>query len=584
MESKKLKHDGDEEMRQAELVPFFDNVPDHLICDILEFIAAPEIGVSVDGLSAFVKFGMTCKRMRALVNGSAVWKRVDPGEIGFEMFLSAGCDADELARLDSFARLRQLSECETFTLRGGRFDGAAKRCVEGLADGCSRVKHFSVIGITVSLCALGTLLSIPPEELPHSLGFGDAGRLCDPDRLDTLELSATPCEEILSNRMRHRFERDPISRRLVLRVLRLDHDSQMARNIVAANPGITSLKLDQCGIPEMSYSALIKPLAALSELTCDNAMLKYLEGEDATADGVAPLVSIKKLKVRRSDNSILSHRCFSRFPNLETLDLSQTTISYDALVYIAMLQNLTDISVNLGAREQCLTLEQYDRARVALHGVGKSGGALFRRVWIRGGSLSPVPLLGGSRCAALETVEAIDIWSDPIDTARAIARPSLREVRMGFYDETEYLDAVSKNPRVYHMEYSASMLFLLDSCPKLRSVDFPADDLDLCDARVIFPDSPPRWFPPVNAFSLRKVRLLLGPWSAEHLPRLSRAFAYATELTLAGQAREFGNDIAKFVGACPNIVRVNVETAYPLRYWTREAFPKHVEIVQRESS
>ena len=509
--------------------PYYDFVPDHLVYDIMEFIAAPEIGASFDGLRAFAWFGATCRRMRKLMETSAVWKQLNPGAIVDEMATRPG------AR--SFWNLPCLVQCERMETHQPINPGVLSRMPNlkylslfqertiGLADATSKLSHL--------------------VQLTHR-HTGDRG-----------EYQMTRSSRDVTAKMWH-------VDRLTVRG-NLDVDTRSYSELAAFSTD---------GDMQLADIARLLPMPHLADLECTALTCTRLMA--TIRDRTMRLESLKILFAPPivHDFADMLRDCF---PRLRKLDLSGTITHADNLSLIWQLRELAELALCLGddadvwppsppddadtvpgrvRRSMHLTFVNAHLARCvkiaeAFERFGNSDGAPLRRVSIRGGGCAPLSgFFRGMRCTRLESVALLDRQFSADDGAALVkcAADTLLQFRVG--PETGSDKPVVTTPPHWQIGYTTGLPALLSGCRRLR-------ELHLALGRR--PDGGP-WLPVCE--SLRTLHVLV-----EHDPDwrslcdVSPAFAYITQF-------EFGVEVApcaifidvdwaaEFVKRCPNLVRV----------------------------
>jgi hypothetical protein len=569
-------HDAEPESKRMCGCPFFDDVPDHLIFDIMEFITAPEIGVSLDGLRSFVRLSATCRRMRALANSSDVWRRVDLGE----MYRSLGIECDVRKRYLRSRGVpdREIEDADEKTFASFRTLPCRSRC-ENI-----RCADSAFIDDMVNL------RRVTLEPYLKRWDFADARKkLSIPE--GSFKFSESRAEPLLARSVwqnletlsvpmirdgRHHFSIDLVrdGGGFLMAKLKTCSFGDFERRLISDNPRVRSLVI---GNPDDGYEETVRIVASLENLTeldLEGIALSHVLRE---RNG-ARMPNLRKLTVNFPKINDLS-RLSTCFPELDTLDMSRHAMAYNNLDDIAPLAKLKDVSLNFGDSEHSEKIGLEDMnfvfASMASHCLKTfcdSDGARFRRISIKGGPLRPNLFFSGKRCRELESVELFRHRMDEglVESIIAGCGKTLRDIRIGSMDTW-----VKRPIPMPTIKFAAFAAELLHRCEDLRSIDFPFDGGD--DLMDIYSM---RWG--LAGSSPRRARLVLVDpvIRKESLVVTSWAFRSTTELTFVGSAE--GNDAAVglLVCMCPNVFRVTIEGEGSIGL--RKLIPKHVEIVFRE--
>lgn len=391
---------------------YFDEMPDHLILDIMEFVAAPELGVSLDGLRAFAWLGATCRRMRALSTGAgteSVWRAVDPGNILDDIY--AECAISQLHRYgqrgpehvqrrrESFCAHPRLSLCETL---GGRHGTAVPEVRALVASGrMLGLRHVQIDDARITnMHLLPSIVSITQHNYQPGVTTARAVRNPAP-----------------ANCVRNAYSLD----KLVMPIW-----TAGTQRIVADEPGITSLSARHVELDAVELQDALRRLPALTELECDaNAVTVHL-----LMNRSPPLLRLEKLTLF-ADHGIRGPigPLGACFPALVELHAPAVILAPEDLRVMASMETLAVLRLYLPK-------EATDEHDAAIQTLGSSAGTPFRSISItRGGGISLEAFFHGRRCSKLESVTLLDrtfTWQE----AGALiehARETLTELHLGPY-------------------------------------------------------------------------------------------------------------------------------------------------------
>ena len=545
--------DGTLSAKRTAWIPPMDLLPDHAIEEIMEYIAAPEIGITLDGLRSFVRFASTCRRMRDIARASPVWRAMKPADIlcdiAHECDGRANGDAILRVRCGGFVADPRISACESLgtcswysiveeTALMGRMSSAKHACVTTTFDSVPKVmgmpskewmfdkaKKCTVAGVSLNMKTLETL----KLRLTERPGCGPALAL-----------------DLIRNPSGRGFSIDKITM----------CGCSLSMKLLDRNPGVTSLAF-LCDTEKDWIPQILDRLPSLRDFRCTFSDADYIPTIRSK-----PMTTVRKLVVSGPKPSIFaigemppsvmdhtSELC-ALFPGLEELDMSGNYCSPPGGgSSIASLGNLTALSLNMPddpiAYVECMAE------------LGNSDGAPLERLFISGGAgMSLEDLFRGKRCRALREVE-LDNRGFCAEEGSALPETLLKlRVR----------SRCALRPK-YSLRCWDGLGAALERCGGLRELGLFQFDM----TRV------PRW--PKVLPALRKVFVRIDKGEdCSALPRIARSFAYVTELEFDG-ALDDSCRFGGFVGACENVVRVTVGDRRPLR----QLVSKRIEILVRRS-
>jgi hypothetical protein len=523
-------------------------LPDFLVQEIIEYIVAPELGIHLGGLRSLMRVARTCRRARALVRSSPIWRRVEPAIVVEDMYREYGYTPACEAKCGLFSELPHIAACE-------RLGDCSRECYEvghRLIAAMTNAKHATVLSPSSDFSdALGMLGGIWQFDKIKRCRIAD-GISVRTKSLETLRLmTCVPNPDVLQTILDIHLVR---AKKGFVATKVTAKGYGMSREFFEHNPGITSFETDVFARDAIYQIGLISELADLrcNVVTADDLPMVLTEPLQKLRVLTANAERFRGTRIPEPTPWVLRHasELFALIPNLETLDMSHNHIPPDGISSIASLPNLVDVALwvpddPIGYRDSLLAL-------------ARSDGAPFRRMSIRGcAGLHMSWMVDGKRLDSLEELSVYNRSFTADDAASISDRASrtLRALRVG---------AVPKCRESYRFDKIGGILTILERCRALRELEF---ELGRASGDT-------KW--PAECPSLRSVRMRLTKnpeWYV--LGAMTKAFSRVTVMTFRNHLGSM-SAFAGFIRSCPNVVRVNTEGPSQLRL----VVPKHVEVVQ----